>query len=885
VTDTLAAALGLGYRVERELGQGGMATVYLAQDLKHDRKVAVKVLRPELAAVIGAARFLREIRTIATLQHPHILGLIDSGEVGGTAWYVMPFVEGESLRDRLQREKQLPIADAVRIATEVAGALDYAHRHGVIHRDIKPENILLHDGAALVADFGIALAASKGGGTRMTETGMSLGTPHYMSPEQAMGERDITARSDVYALGAMTYEMLVGDPPFTGSTAQAIVAKVMTERPRAIHSQRDTVPPAVEQAVLTALEKLPADRFATAAQFAEALQAPSDTGRTRISTGSRALRGRGGWADRVRDPVVLGLAALAAASALLAAWAWRRAPATGDGAEVVRFVIPAPPSGSTNALGYNIMAVSPEGRTLVYVGQGEDRRQRLMIRALDDVLARPLQGTEDAAFPIFSPDGRWVAFIRGNQIYKIAVDGNAPQNLGMAPGTFNGASWSTTGVIVVSGNTGLYLIPESGGPARELGDRGTIPGELYRDAPLVVDAEGSVIYASWSSSSLTGARIAIASLATGEATVLDLRGIQPLGLVDGTLVYATAAGTIMGAPVDVARRRVLGPPVQLVDNVVLNNSTGLVRAAVSRRTLFYQSGSPVSTVVLVGPGGSTRTLLGDRRDYAFPRLSPDGRRLAVTMGVSDQRDVWLHEFGSGTLTRLTTEGTTNERPEWSPDGSRVLYRSDYETRTAIWWRPADLSAKATPLLMGERLDVFEAVLSPDARNIVYQLDTLGADIYYRALSGDTTPHPIAASSTAIETMPRVSPDGRWIAFTTDESGRNEIVVQPFPGPGGRVQVSANGGTEPVWSRDGRRLFYRGDGRLMAATTRPGARFEVASRDTVLADRYVFAGNPHANYDVMPDGKHFVFLEGESTGDMIVVTNWESVMRARMGAKR
>jgi eukaryotic-like serine/threonine-protein kinase len=856
-----------------------MATVYLAEDVKHDRKVAVKVLRPELAAVIGAERFLREIKTVATLQHPHILGLIDSGVVDGTAYYVMPFVQGESLRDRLEREKHLPIADAVRIATEVAAALDYAHRHGVIHRDIKPENILLHDGAALVADFGIALAASKGGGARMTETGMSLGTPHYMSPEQAMGEREITARSDVYALGAMTYEMLVGDPPFTGSTAQAVVAKVMTERPRAIHLQRDTVPPAIEEAVLTALEKLPADRFATAALFAEALQSSADTGRTRVSAKRRGKR------ERLRDPVVLGLAALALASAVFAGWAWRRAQVPAAGADVVRFTIPAPPSGSTNALGYNIMAVSPDGRTLVYVGQGEDRRQRLMLRTLDNVLVRSLPGTEDAAFPIFSPDGRWIAFIRGNQIYKIAVDGNTPQNLGIAPGTFNGASWSNTGVIVVSGNTALYLVPETGGPARALGDRDAVPGELYRDAPLVADAEGSVIYASWSTSSLNGARIAIASLATGEATVLDLRGIQPLGLVDGILIYATAAGTIVGAPVDVAGRRVLGPPVQLVDNVVLNNSTGLVRAAVSPRTLFYQSGSPVSRVVLAGPGGSTRTLLGDQRDYAFPRLSPDGRRLAITMGVSDQRDVWLHEFGSGTLTRLTTEGSTNERPEWSPDGSRVLFRSDYETRTAIWWRPADLSAKATPLLMGDRLDVFEAVLSPDARSIVYQLDTLGADIYYRSLSGDTTPKPIAASSTAIETMPRLSPDGRWIVFATDESGRNEIVVQPFPGPGGRVQVSANGGTEPVWSRDGRRLFYRGDGRLLAATIRPGPAFEVVSRDTVLTDKYVFAGNPHANYDVMPDGKNFVFLEGESTGDMVVVTNWDAVMRARMGANR
>ncbi|HXV90802.1 MAG TPA: serine/threonine-protein kinase, partial [Gemmatimonadales bacterium] len=253
----LTAALADRYRLERELGQGGMATVYLAQDLKHDRQVAIKVLRPELAAVIGAERFLREIKTIANLQHPHILGLIDSGEVNGTAYYVMPFVEGESLRDRLAREKQLPIAEAVRITCEVASALDYAHRHGVIHRDIKPDNILLHDGQALVADFGIALAVSSAGGTRMTETGMSLGTPHYMSPEQAMGERTLDARTDIYALGCVLYEMLTGDPPFTGSTAQAIVAKVMTERPTAPSATRDTVPEAVEDAVLTALAKLP----------------------------------------------------------------------------------------------------------------------------------------------------------------------------------------------------------------------------------------------------------------------------------------------------------------------------------------------------------------------------------------------------------------------------------------------------------------------------------------------------------------------------------------------------------------------------------------------------------------------------------------------------
>ena len=268
----LNAALAGRYEVDRELGAGGMATVYLARDLRHDRDVAIKVLHPDLGAALGGDRFLAEIKTTAKLQHPHILSLLDSGDADGSLYYVMPVVSGESLRERLTRERQLPIAEAVRIAREVAGALDYAHRHGIIHRDIKPENILLHDGSAIVADFGIALAVQSASGSRMTQTGLSLGTPQYMSPEQAMGERQIDKRADVYALGAITYEMLTGDPPFTGSSVQAIVARVMTERPTAPHVLRDTIPPHVEQAVLTALEKLPADRFGSAAEFAAALE-------------------------------------------------------------------------------------------------------------------------------------------------------------------------------------------------------------------------------------------------------------------------------------------------------------------------------------------------------------------------------------------------------------------------------------------------------------------------------------------------------------------------------------------------------------------------------------------------------------------------------------
>jgi tRNA A-37 threonylcarbamoyl transferase component Bud32 len=270
-TTRLAQALSDRYRIERELGQGGMATVYLARDLKHDREVALKVLRPELAAVIGAERFLSEIRITARLDHPHILTLIDSGEADGMLFYVLPFVRGESLRTRLVREKQLGVDEALAITKQIAGALEYAHQHGVVHRDIKPENILIHEGEAVLTDFGIALAVKEAGGNRLTETGLSLGTPQYMSPEQATGDRELDARSDVYSLAAVLYEMLAGEPPHTGATVQAVIAKLMTERPTRLRTVRDTVPEGVDNAVAKALAKVPADRYAGAAAFTAAL--------------------------------------------------------------------------------------------------------------------------------------------------------------------------------------------------------------------------------------------------------------------------------------------------------------------------------------------------------------------------------------------------------------------------------------------------------------------------------------------------------------------------------------------------------------------------------------------------------------------------------------
>ena len=879
----LTESLADRYRIDRELGAGGMATVFLAHDLRHDRDVAIKVLHPDLGAALGGDRFLSEIRTTARLQHPHILPLLDSGSADGLLYYVMPLVTGETLRARLEREKQLPVDDAIRIAREVADALGYAHGLGVIHRDIKPENILLQGGHATVADFGIALAVQQAGGQRMTQTGLSLGTPQYMSPEQALGERTIDARSDLYALAAVTYEMLAGEAPFTGPTVQAILARVMTEEPRALIAQRKAIPDYVDYAVMRGLEKLPADRWATASEFAAALQGATathgSTGAARPRGGSRTVTG---WSARLNDPLVLALAFICLASLGFAEWI--RNNASRESPQVVRFTIPTAQSERMSSIGTNTVALSPDARTLVFVGEGIGQSQQLLTRSLDDINPRVLPGTEGAYSPVVSRDGRWVAFVRANQVFKIAIDGTTPQLLAPVPGTFNGLTWSSTGDLIVSNNYALWAIPQSGGQPRELVKADQTVGEMYLVTPTAIDDDDVVLYASSKTNSISASHIAIASLKTGEHTILDLLGTHPLGVIDGVLVYVTAGGVIMGAPIDYRRRKVTGAPVALVNDVSHNTTTGFARAALARNgTLFYQSGTQASEIVEVGSDGSEHALVGESRPYAFPRLSPDGRRIALSIDAPDRRDIWLYELSSQTMTRFTSEGATNDRPEWTSDGKRVLYHSDRDVRSSIWARPADLSTAPTRLIGGERLDIFEAVTTPDMRDVIYQIDTVGADIYYHGLNGDTTPHSISNEIKAVETMPRVSPDGRWVAFTTDESGREEVVVQPFPGPGGRVQVSANGGSEPVWSRDGRKLFYRGDGHLMAARLSTGPSFAVATRDTLFTDVYQGAPNPHANYDVMPDGTHFVFLKAASAGTMNVVLNWSSAMRARMHA--
>ena len=452
----LNSALEGRYRVERQIGEGEMATVYLAEDLRHERKVALKVLKPELAAVVGAERFLAEIKTTANLQHPHILPLFDSGQAEEFLYYVMPYVEGDTLRDKIDREKQLSIEDALKITEGVASALDHAHKHGIVHRDIKPDNILLNpEGEPTVADFGIALAVAQAGGGRVTQTGLSLGTPHYMSPEQATGDRDVDPRADVYALGSVLYEMLTGDPPYQGSTAQAVLAKILTDPAPAPTSVRVSIPPNVDGAIRKALGKLPADRFASAQDFARALSNPV------FRHGEAEVMA---WAATSSHWRTLAIGA-SCAFGMLALWAWLRPNTPETGTTVVQRTVILLPPGQQLSIPHGQafpFALSPDGSVLVYAGVREGRTS-LYLRPLDSFESTELVGTEGARQPFFSWDGAQIGFFANRQLHRVPVDGGAPFQITEVQGLLAGASWGPNDTIVYSTGQELLKVSAAGG--------------------------------------------------------------------------------------------------------------------------------------------------------------------------------------------------------------------------------------------------------------------------------------------------------------------------------------------------------------------------------------------------------------------------------------
>jgi serine/threonine-protein kinase len=880
---TLTEALADRYRVEREIGHGGMATVYLAEDLKHARRVALKVLHPDLAAALGAERFLSEIRTTANLQHPHILALHDSGAANGFLYYVMPYVEGESLRARLEREKQLPIDDAVRIASELAGALGYAHARGVIHRDIKPENILLQGGHALVADFGIALAVQTAGGQRLTQTGLSLGTPHYMSPEQAMGERAIDARSDIYALGAVTYEMVTGDPPFTGATVQAIMAKVMTERPTPPSAVRDTIPEAVEDAVLKALAKLPADRFSTAAEFATALAlAPPRSGARRLTTHQVGEAGVPARAARVWP-------AVAAIAAIAALWGWLRPRPPAAEMPPSRLAVPIPMLGGASTSLQRQIALTPDGTALFYTAITSDGENRTFRQALADTA--PVVVPDVVPFLadyVISPDGReLVGSFGGVRMYRYSVAGGNGQPIPPEINPTSNVVWTPDGALWFSATSdigrGIARLDVTGKVTRPFGTKHV---DLLLQHVL---PDGHSVLAIRQPQGSGGGPAVLLDLRTKEARVLIDRPIVDIHYTLGYLVMVSQGGALEAVPFDANGLRVTGEAIHLADGIS-TPGFGVAQLAVAQNGTIAYVPAEARSLFLVDRQGNGRPATLERRNYHAPNFSPDGRRIATDFASDDGRDVWTLDLTDGRLTRMTFERDGHD-PTWSPDGASLTFLSSHGGTLGLFRTHPGRPDAPDTLLISDQLG-WTGTWLRDRSGLVTAASALRpesrGDIGLITNGGRGPIEPLVATRFE-EQHPAVSPDGRWLAFTSDQSRRNEVYVRPLRGEGEQVQVSVDGGVEPVWSPDSRELFYRGGAgskaMMTAATVSTSPRLAITSRKGLFPVAEYSMATPHSNYAVSPDGKTFALVGFNQAARVVIIQNLPGLVRRLTAGER
>jgi serine/threonine-protein kinase len=863
IDDRLRTALSGRYEIGERLGEGGMATVYDATDVRHGRRVAVKVLRPELSAMLGSSRFLQEIQVTARLQHPHILPLYDSGAADDLLYYVMPLVQGGSLRDRLREERELPVPEAVAMVTALAGALDYAHRQGVLHRDIKPENILLHDGQPMLADFGIALAVSNAGSRRLTQTGLSIGTPSYMSPEQMSGERVLDARSDLYSLACVAYEALAGAPPFTGASVQAVVAAVLIGKSQPLEVVRPAVGEAVSSAIHRALAPLPADRFSSGAEFAAALR--DERGAQRPRPKRRNARHQLAW-------LAGGLLAGGVLSLGLAAKLRRPAePPLRRWSVVLPDSIPvALPGGSSTAGPHSTIALSPAGDRLAYItsaGSGSVLAVRDMALGAVTVLA----GTEGAYSPFFSPDGLWIGYFTNGVLRKVPATGGAPVTLASV-NRVTGALWTSPDRIMVLQNEGfdLHWISAAGTGADSsvrLGVQFGTPAQLPAG--------------NWVAGQFGSGQLALLSLETGEQLAITRRGVLPLDSVtkedllfgsspqwlpSGYLLYGAGDGLLMAMPFDAARRRSTGEPVPVLSGMRIEAGFGYAEYALgSDGTLVYAPGSNqlYANIAFVGADGRRDTLPFPRDAYTQPRLSPDGTLLAVQVrSAIGGWEVVLMNLATGVRRTVDVPGNYRTFPAaWLPDGRRLVI--------GLWdaVRFINHGFRIQSLETGQYNDIqlpgaAYLGIAPGGAQIVYN-DWITGRIYLRSLGADTTRVELPARGYASS----FSRDGRWVAWSGVDGS---VAVSPVPPSGAAYQVTDQGNM-PVWTPDGTGLIYRYAGRYYRVPISTSGGFH-AGRATLFAEG-PFLSTFAWNHDIASDGRLLVLLNSpeRTLNELRVVT--------------
>ena len=894
------------FYIIRQLGSGGMGVVYEAQDTRLPRSVAIKFLKSTLSMNSDALRrFKREAQLASSLNHPNICTILDVDEADGQSFIAMELLRGRSLKSRLSGEP-LPFSEIIDIAGQVADALAAAHDQGIMHRDIAPGNVFLTEsGLVKLLDFGLAkhfsiLEADGQTTDDLTAPGAAAGTLAYMAPEQLAEDASVDSRSDLYSLGILLYQMTTGARPFDVAPRNVLVSAIQSQAHVPVRTLRPQVPAGLERIIDKLLAKRPEDRYQTAHALRtdldglrselEGFTSPARDVAAYLGRRNRTARSEGPLSASHRGPVRLTLGAAAVAGIAVVTWTALhafRAPAAGPSRFVVRGLIDA-------SVG-SAVTITPDGRTLVYTGSLEAGRP-IMLLPIGQLGARALAGTEGGNKPSIAPTGRRVAFFsRDDKLKIMPIAGGSATDV-WDDWRFGDAVWDGDSAILTDG----FRKVERGLSRRALDGGGRAPvvltrpdtarGEVTHAAPLMIPGTRAVVF------TVVNTLGAGPGPRSGQLAIalLDQRGGSPsphvplgvsarraIAVVDHWLLYTSEdGGAIMAVRLDVEHRRVFGARVSVLEDSSANMETASLAA---NGTLLYVRRSRVNSPVLVDAKGAMQPLLaGHEGPFMNPRFSPDGKRFAVQVTSAHGTDVSVYDIASRTRTRLTTTGMANQ-PTWTPDGRRIVFWSVNGGAVEFWSQPADGAAPALKVVTADR--AYAPTVTPDGRSLLFQqpIDS-GWRIWSAPLSGQRAARQVL-DDPSTNYMPAVSPDGKWLAYVSRLSRREEIFVRAFPGLGAPVQVSDSGGTEPAWSPDGRRIYYRDKRWLMAAlVTAPS--LAIAARERLFEG--AFDGEmAHRNYDVSPDGKHFLMIAADSAAnpEAVVVLNWLPELRARLSAAR
>jgi serine/threonine-protein kinase len=886
-----------------------MGEVYKAQDTRLERTIAIKVLPAHLADKGEVReRFEREAKTIASLNHPHISVLHDIGHQDGIDFLVMEYLEGETLATRLLKGP-LPLEQVLRYAIEIADALDKAHRKGITHRDLKPGNIMLTKNGTKLLDFGLAkLKEAAPASTPMsqlptlshnpTAEGTILGTLQYMAPEQLEGKNDeIDGRTDIFAFGAVVYEMATGKRAFEGKTSASLIAKILETDPPPISTLQPTTPPALDRVVKTCLAKTPDERWQAAGDLCRELKWIAEGGSQATSlppAPAKGIRMLG------RQPLLYGLSTLLLGAVVAGIAAWTLKPAPPVARAVSRFEYDLPQSHRLRNTGRAVMALSPDGSRFVY-----NTSQGLYLRSMDQLEARLIPGTEAALTnPFFSPDGQWIGFWQDNQLKKIAISGGAAVPICAASNLF-GASWAPDNSIFFAQPEGIWWISANSGTPELIIPSQAQAGEQFDGPQLLPGGEWVMFAVGGGFASWDDARIVVQSLKTKERRDIWQGGSDARYIPTGHIVYALGTN-LFAVPFDLATLSVRGSPVQVAEGVLrAKGETASANYGISDGTgsLVHFAGHSATQAVSIswmdreGKFTPLRKAPGNYYDLVF---SPDGKRLAMDIGDGAKTDIWVYELERDILTRLTFGGT-NHFPFWTPDAKRIVYSSqDKGGPLNLWWIRADGGGAPERLAKSNGAQLW-AAWRPDGKVMAFEQANpeTNDDVMTLSMEGDEKsgwkpgdPAPFVNSG-FYEGEPAFSPDGRWLAHPSNESGRFEVYVRPFPGPGSKWQISTGGGVNPEWSPNGKELFYKTvDGKIMVVTYRvSGDSFHAEAPQLWSSGQLTSIRDSH-NFTLHPDGKRFAVLTALDTektpeaNKINIVLNWLEDLKRRVptGAK-